>query len=114
MLVQDPRAEFPRRASVSFDTCSDSYCESRVVGWLGTKIHHRIEKHTIDIPVLVIEATNDAALPPSLSDGMERFIPNLTRKEVEATHWALWQKPGEANEMIREWLERVEKTKSSL
>lgn len=84
------------------------------MGWLGTKIHHRIEKHTIDIPVLVIEATNDAALPPSLSDGMERFIPNLTRKEVEATHWALWQKPGEANEMIREWLERVEKTKSSL
>lgn len=74
----------------------------------------QIEKDTIDIPVLYIQATNDAALPPSLSEGMERFVTNLTRKEVEASHWALWQKPGEINGMVREWLERTEKTRSSL
>ncbi|KAF6224988.1 hypothetical protein HO133_010183 [Letharia lupina] len=73
-----------------------------------------LEKKTVDIPVLFIQATNDAALPPSLSDGMERFVPDLTRKEVEASHWALWQKPVEVNGMVREWLERAEKTKSSL
>ena len=45
---------------------------------------------------------------------MERFVPNMTRKEVEAIHWALWQKPAEINRMIREWLERVEKTNSRM
>lgn len=74
----------------------------------------RLEKKTIDVPVLFIQATDDAALPPSLSEGMERFVPNLTRKEVDASHWVLWQKPAEVNGMVREWLERVEKTKSSL
>lgn len=83
-------------------------------GWLGTEVVHRIEKNTIDVPVLFIQATDDAALPPSLSEGMERFVANLTRKEVDAGHWALWQKPVEINGMIREWLERTEKTRSNL
>lgn len=74
----------------------------------------RLEKKTIGIPVLFIQASNDVALPPSLSEGMERFVSKLTRKEVEASHWALWQKPVEINGMIKEWLERVDKTKSSL
>ena len=56
--------------------------------------------------------SRDAA--PSLSEGMERFVPHLTRREVEASHWALWQKPGEINGMVGEWLERVEKTRSCL
>lgn len=89
---------------------------SRILRWGGCVLNivHRLEKKTVDIPVLFIQATNDAALPPSLSDGMERFVPDLTRKEVEASHWALWQKPVEVNGMVREWLERAEKTKSSL
>ena len=74
----------------------------------------RLEKKTIDIPVLFIQATDDAALPPSLSEGMERFVPHLTRREVKAGHWALWQKPVEVNGMIAEWLERVERGKSKL
>ena len=74
----------------------------------------RLEKKTIDVPVLFVQATNDLALPPSLSEGMERFIPHLTRKEVEAGHWALWQKPAEVNGMLGEWLERMETTRSSL
>lgn len=74
----------------------------------------RLEKKTIDVPVLFILATNDLALPPSLSEGMEHFIPHLTRKEVEAGHWALWQKPAEVNGMLGEWLERMETTRSSL
>lgn len=115
MLVQEPRAEFPRRTSVSFFT-QLLYWETRVLrdGLSAQVVSHRIEKNTIDVPVLFIQATGDAALPPSLSEGMERFVTNLTRKEVEASHWALWQKPGEINGMVREWLERTEKTRSSL
>ena len=63
---------------------------------------------------MFIQATDDEALPPKLSEGMERFVPNLTRKEVKSSHWALWEKPVEVNGMIREWLGKVEKTKSSL
>lgn len=83
--------------------------------WSTDITHRSLEKKTIDIPVLFIQATDDAALPPSLSEGMERFVPHLTRREVQAGHWALWQKPGEINAMIGEWLEKVveEKTKKS-
>ncbi len=69
---------------------------------------------TCNPAVLFIQATDDPALPPALSDGMERFVPNLTKKQVEAAHWALWQKPVEVNGMIREWFEGVERTKSNL
>jgi len=61
----------------------------------------------IEVPVLFIQATRDAALPPSMSAGMEEKLPNLTRKEVDASHWALWQAPDKVNSFIREWLETV-------
>ena len=37
---------------------------------------------------------------------MDALIPNLTRSEVAATHWALTQKPDEVNRLIRQWLEK--------
>ena len=36
---------------------------------------------------------------------MEKYLPNLTSKTVEASHWALTQKPEEVNGFIRNWLE---------
>jgi len=54
--------------------------------------------------VLFVCASNDGALPPSLSQGMEKHFRSLTRGEVEASHWALWEKPGEINRYIGEWL----------
>lgn len=65
----------------------------------------RLEKTTIDIPVLFICATKDTALPPAMSANMEQYMPNLTRKEVTASHWALWEKPEEVNNIVKEWLE---------
>lgn len=68
---------------------------------------NRLEKITIDIPVLFICATKDEALPPAMSANMEQHLPDLTRKEVTASHWALWEKPDEVNGFIKEWLEGV-------
>lgn len=69
----------------------------------------------IDIPVLFIAATKDEALPPAMSQAMDKYIPDLTRKSVDTRHWALWEKPEAVNLIIREWLEdRTGQQKSHL
>lgn len=57
-----------------------------------------------EMPTLFITATKDAALPPALSQGMEKSFRSLTRGQVEATHWALWQTPVEINQYLDEFL----------
>ena len=67
----------------------------------------KIEKegYKFDMPVLLVAGSKDAALPPKLSEGMEKWFRSLTRGEVNASHWALWEKPDEVNRFIAEWLE---------
>ena len=65
-----------------------------------------LDKNTISIPTLFIQATDDAVLTPEMSKGMERFLPNLTRAEVKANHWAMLQKPHEVNSILKKWLEK--------
>ena len=67
----------------------------------------RLKVNTIDVPVLFIQATKDAALPPAMSANMEQYLPKLTRKEVQTSHWALWQAPEQVNSFIEEWLKDV-------
>jgi len=57
-----------------------------------------------EMPVLFIGGTRDTALPPALSKGMENWFQNLSRGEVNASHWALWEKPSEVNDLIKKWL----------
>jgi soluble epoxide hydrolase/lipid-phosphate phosphatase len=64
-----------------------------------------LDRKTIEQPVLFIQATFDSVLKPEMSKNMESLIPNLTRGEVEATHWALTQKPEAVNKTIAQWLE---------
>lgn len=74
---------------------------------------HRLTNKIINVPVLFIQATKDDALPPSLSEGMEGLIPNLTRKEVKTGHWALWEAPEKINEFVGEWLGKVDRGERS-
>lgn len=88
--------------------CEKSFVETGTVRvWALTPHGIRLEKKTIDIPVLHIAATKDEALPPSMSKAMDRYIPQLTRKSVDTHHWALWEKPDEVNHIIHGWLESV-------
>jgi soluble epoxide hydrolase/lipid-phosphate phosphatase len=64
-----------------------------------------LDKKTITIPTLFIQGAYDDVLKPEMSKNMEAFLPNLTRGEVLATHWALTQKPVEVNAIIKKWLE---------
>lgn len=66
----------------------------------------RLEKTTIDIPVLFIQATNDPALPFGMSAGIGKYIPRLTVKRVKSSHWALWERPADVNQLINEWLQK--------
>jgi pimeloyl-ACP methyl ester carboxylesterase len=56
---------------------------------------------------LFISGTLDAVLTPEMSKGMETFVANLRRREVEAGHWALTQVPREVNAIVEEWLGEV-------
>jgi soluble epoxide hydrolase/lipid-phosphate phosphatase len=42
-----------------------------------------------------------------MAAGMDKLVTKLTRREVVAAHWALWEKPEECNAHIREWFENV-------
>jgi pimeloyl-ACP methyl ester carboxylesterase len=64
-----------------------------------------LDKKAISKPALFIQATYDSVLKPEMAKNMESLLPNLTRGEVPATHWALTQKPEEVNSIIRKWLE---------
>ncbi|KAK2591390.1 hypothetical protein QQS21_010915 [Conoideocrella luteorostrata] len=61
----------------------------------------------VEMPALFIAATKDAALPPAMSMGMEKNFKDLTRGEVEASHWALTEASADVNKQIGEWLRKV-------
>ncbi|PHH85871.1 hypothetical protein CDD83_11052 [Cordyceps sp. RAO-2017] len=59
---------------------------------------------TLAMPTMFIAATKDAALPPSMSFGMERYMPRLTRGEVDSSHWALTEASHDINKQLGAWL----------
>ncbi|RHY55830.1 hypothetical protein DYB38_010775 [Aphanomyces astaci] len=56
----------------------------------------------------------DVALPPSMSAGMDRIVPHLTRHLVkEASHWVTVEAHDEVNQLILAWLANVVLPRSS-
>lgn len=62
---------------------------------------------SVEQDVLFVLATKDQALKPHMAVKMGERIERLTRKEVDAGHWALWEKPEEVNKILTEWFEGV-------
>ncbi|PNY27901.1 Bifunctional epoxide hydrolase 2 [Tolypocladium capitatum] len=62
---------------------------------------------TLEMPTLFIAASRDTALPPSMSVGMEKYMPRLTRGEVAGSHWALTGASEDVNGQVAKWLEGV-------
>lgn len=61
----------------------------------------------VRVPALMIMAEDDVVLPPSLTDGMERFVPDLERALIaDCGHWTQQEKPEETNRIMIEWLTR--------
>ena len=80
-----------------------------LVNWYRTRnVNYEDELAILDrqiqIPTLFIQGLRDQALPPHLGKSMAKQVPRLTVKQVNTSHWALWEKPEEVNEIIGTWL----------
>lgn len=61
----------------------------------------------VRVPALMIMAENDAVLPPSAADGMERLVPDLEKVLVrDSGHWTQQEKPQEVSDTLIEWHRR--------
>jgi pimeloyl-ACP methyl ester carboxylesterase len=58
----------------------------------------------IKCPTLYVFAVNDGIITREMAEQMKDYIPDLTFKEVAASHWVLWEKPAEANAILQDWL----------
>lgn len=58
-------------------------------------------------PALMVMAEKDAVLPPSASEGMERYIPDLEKALVtDSGHWTQQEQPAAVNRILVDWLDR--------
>ena len=52
----------------------------------------------------MIMAENDAVLPPSAAEGMEKLVPDLEKYLVrDSGHWTQQEKPDEVSAKLIEW-----------
>jgi soluble epoxide hydrolase/lipid-phosphate phosphatase len=59
----------------------------------------------IRCPALMVTAGKDPVLKPSLSEGMERIMPQLQRGHIEECgHWTQQERPEELNRILCDWL----------
>jgi microsomal epoxide hydrolase/non-specific protein-tyrosine kinase len=62
---------------------------------------------TVRVPSLMIMAENDAVLPPSAADGMEKLIPDLEKYLVrDSGHWTQQEQPEVVSAKLIEWRRR--------
>jgi pimeloyl-ACP methyl ester carboxylesterase len=58
-------------------------------------------------PVQLIEPRNDRYVGPVLSEGLEQWVPGLTRRPVEAGHWVILDQPQQVAGWIAEFADRA-------
>ncbi|XAH22650.1 alpha/beta fold hydrolase [Xylophilus sp. GW821-FHT01B05] len=59
----------------------------------------------IEVPTLVIWAADDIALPPSLADGLEQWVPRLELHRIpRATHWIVHEQPALVARLLQGFL----------
>jgi microsomal epoxide hydrolase/non-specific protein-tyrosine kinase len=63
--------------------------------------------HVVRVPALMIMAENDAVLPPSATDGMEKLVPDLEKHLVrDSGHWTQQEQPQRVSDKLIEWRRR--------
>jgi pimeloyl-ACP methyl ester carboxylesterase len=104
----------PRRPILSVDEKQvfvDTFSKTGFTGginwyrnWTRNWQHSAGLDHTVRVPALMIMAENDAVLPPSAADGMERLVPDLEKYLVRGSgHWTQQEKPEEVSTKLIEW-----------
>ena len=65
-------------------------------------------ERTIDVPCLMISASDDPVLTPAMTAGMEDRIANLTKLVIDQCgHWTQQERPAETNAAMIEYLAHV-------
>ncbi|KAF4468484.1 epoxide hydrolase 2 [Fusarium albosuccineum] len=84
------------------------------INWFRTRVQNYLDELQLllkpirfSMPVLFLAPTKDGALPRGTADDMDRYFENLTREEVEASHWVMWESPTQVNERVAAWLRNV-------
>jgi microsomal epoxide hydrolase/non-specific protein-tyrosine kinase len=63
--------------------------------------------HVVRVPALMIMAENDAVLPPSAADGMDKLVPDLEKLLVrDSGHWTQQEQPQAVSDKLIEWRRR--------
>jgi pimeloyl-ACP methyl ester carboxylesterase len=61
----------------------------------------------VDVPALMICASDDYFLPPSTTEGMEAIVPDLERGLISSCgHWMQHDQPEATSRIMVDWLER--------
>ncbi|BFZ56441.1 hypothetical protein PYCC9005_003487 [Savitreella phatthalungensis] len=70
----------------------------------------------IECPVLFIATMLDPVLKPEMSLGMEKYIPKLSRAEIQTGHWGQVEAKDEVNTLLKEFYMRqaLEKMRHSI
>ncbi len=63
----------------------------------------------VNVPTTVLWGERDSALPASLLDGLDAFVPDLEIERVpDGTHWLVHEQPGRIIDTVRRCLRRAE------
>lgn len=81
-----------------------NWYRTRKANWKDDLDLIRMGRTTVEQPTLFIQAIRDSVFIPAMMSKMKENIPKLTVKQVDANHWALWEKPAECNAILEQWL----------
>jgi pimeloyl-ACP methyl ester carboxylesterase len=103
--------DFPEAADLAV------YVEAMTTGGLSGPLgfYRNIDRNAADferysgtllgMPTLMVVVDRDPILPPSMTDGMEGFVPNLTVVHIdECGHWTQQEQPEAVNRALIEFL----------
>jgi soluble epoxide hydrolase/lipid-phosphate phosphatase len=118
LLEPEKIGESPLVSREEIDFYADEYARNGMRGPLCWYKTNRINfdedralleqgKTKVSVPSLMVAASRDAALPPAMTAGMAEYVPDLVKREVNASHWALWEAAAETNKHIGEFLEGI-------
>jgi pimeloyl-ACP methyl ester carboxylesterase len=103
LLTQDELKVFADAYSVTGFTGGINWYRNLTRNWeqSGTM------EQRVHVPGLMIMAEDDVVLPPALTDGMERYVPDLERVLIkDCGHWTQQEHPEETNAAMIAWLKR--------
>jgi pimeloyl-ACP methyl ester carboxylesterase len=96
-----------------FDVYRDAFTEGGITGpvnWYrnidanAARLGHLLDA-TIDQRALLIAADSDPVLPLTLTEGVERWMPNIERIVVDdCGHWTQQERPDAVNAALVDWL----------